>query len=207
MKELVIVIFVHLLAVMSPGPDFAIILRNSVVFSRKIGIYTAIGLAMGILVHVAYSLVGIGLLIAKSILLFNVIKIAGALYLIYLGIGMLFSKSSTAKHERFQKSKKGISKIQAIKIDFFTNVLNPKATLFFLSLFSQVISPSTNLAIKIIYGIEMSVATFLWFAFVASFFTFQPIKNKFDQFAGHIEKTMGAILTALGLKIMFFSKN
>lgn len=68
------VALVHLLAVISPGPDFIMITRNSIIYSRRSGVYSALGLGLGILVHVTYSLVGIGLLIAQSILLFNAIK-------------------------------------------------------------------------------------------------------------------------------------
>ena len=68
------VALVHFLAVLSPGPDFIMVVRNTLIYSRKTGIYSAIGLGLGILVHVTYSLVGIGLLIAKSILLFDLIN-------------------------------------------------------------------------------------------------------------------------------------
>src|SRR5688572_10012358 len=115
------VALVHLLAVISPGPDFIMITRNSLMYSRKTGIYTAIGLGLGILVHVVYSLVGIGLLISKSILLFNTIKLLGAAYLIYIGYKSLTSKSSNLNILN-QDHKKDISIFDAIKIGFFTNV-------------------------------------------------------------------------------------
>ena len=64
----------HLLAVISPGPDFVMITRNSLIYSRRTGVYSALGLGLGILVHVFYSLVGIGFIISKSIILFSIIK-------------------------------------------------------------------------------------------------------------------------------------
>lgn len=88
------VALIHLLAVISPGPDFIMITRNSLIYSRRTGIYSAIGLGLGILVHVTYSLVGIGLLISKSILLFNTIKYLGAAYLIYIGYKSITAKAS-----------------------------------------------------------------------------------------------------------------
>ena len=66
LTEFIIVAIAHLLAVISPGPDFALITRNSLVFSRRTGVYASIGLALGILVHITYSLVGIGLIIVLS---------------------------------------------------------------------------------------------------------------------------------------------
>lgn len=85
LAQFLTVALVHFLAVVSPGPDFAMVTRNSIIYSRKTGIYTSIGIAVGILVHVAYSLLGIGFIIAKSIVLFNIIKFIGAGYLIYIG--------------------------------------------------------------------------------------------------------------------------
>src|SRR5579884_29193 len=122
------VALIHLLAVVSPGPDFMMVTRNSLIYSRKTGIYSAVGLGLGILVHVTYSLVGIGLLIAKSILLFNTIKFLGAAYLIYIGYKSLTSKSSDLEMVD-QNRKNDISRLQAVRIGFLTNVTNPKATL------------------------------------------------------------------------------
>lgn len=161
------VALVHLLAVISPGPDFMMITRNSVIYSRKTGIFSAIGLGLGILVHVTYCLIGIGYIISKSIVLFNVIKIAGALYLIYIGYKSLTSKASTIETESKGANVKSITDGQAIKVGFITNVTNPKATLFFLSLFTIVIGPSTPFWLKLLMGGEMSIVTFAWFALVA----------------------------------------
>lgn len=128
------VAMVHLLAVMSPGPDFVMITRNSLVYSRKTGMYSAIGLGFGILVHVIYSLVGIGLIISQSIVLFTIIKFLGAGYLIYLGYKSITSKS-TKLDLQDNVQKKDISPMKAVNVGFLTNVLNPKATLFFFESF------------------------------------------------------------------------
>lgn len=86
MTELIAVITITVLAVISPGPDFAMVTRNSLMLSRRAGVQTALGIGMGVLVHVAYTLVGVGLLIQQSLWLFNAIKLAGAGYLVYLGM-------------------------------------------------------------------------------------------------------------------------
>jgi threonine/homoserine/homoserine lactone efflux protein len=108
---------IHLLAVISPGPDFMMITRSSLIYSRRTGMYSAIGLGLGILVHVAYSLVGIGLVISQSIVLFTIIKYLGAIYLIYIGY-----KSLTAKLERAKDNeivmRQGITPLKAIRIGF-----------------------------------------------------------------------------------------
>lgn len=189
---------------MSPGPDFAMVSRNSLVYSRKTGIYSAIGLGLGILVHVTYSLVGIGLIISKSIVLFSAIKLLGAGYLIYIGYKSLKSKPHNLKKEQLSEQK-DMDKFAAIKMGFLTNALNPKVTLFFLSLFTQVIDPKTPFAVQLLYGLEMSMMTFAWFALVASVLSHQAIKTKFSALHHHIEKVFGVILIALGIKIALSS--
>lgn len=152
-NELITVVVLQLLVIISPGPDFAIICRNSLVYSRKTGIYSALGLASGILVHVTYSLVGIGLIISKTIILFSAIKLLGAVYLIYIGYKSLRAEPDNKLNQKFNM-KKDISKFAAVRMGFVNNVLNPKVTLFFLSLFTQVINPHTPLSVKIWYGLH-----------------------------------------------------
>lgn len=194
------VALVHLLAVISPGPDFVMITRNSLVYSRRTGFYSAIGLGLGILVHIFYSLVGIGVLIAKSILLFNIIKFLGAAYLIYIGYKSLTSKPSNL-HLSSQKNKNDISRIKALSIGFITNVTNPKATLFFLSLFTLVINPDTPLFVKLFMGAEMSVVTFLWFAFVAYIISHPVVKERVGKAQHFAERFIGVVLIGLGIKV------
>ena len=83
--EFLTVALVHLLAVASPGPDFAVVVRESVTQGQRAGLWTALGVGSGIFVHIAYSLLGIGLIVSQSILLFNLFKWLAAGYLVYLG--------------------------------------------------------------------------------------------------------------------------
>jgi len=193
---------IHLLAVISPGPDFMMITRSSLIYSRRTGMYSAIGLGLGILVHVAYSLVGIGLVISQSIVLFTIIKYLGAIYLIYIGY-----KSLTAKLERAKDNeivmRQGITPLKAIRIGFLTNVLNPKATLFFLSLFTLVISPNTPLFVKLIMSAEMSIVTAGWFMLIAFIFSHHLFKNKIQKVQHIAERFIGIALILLGLKVAF----
>ncbi len=178
--------------------------RNSLVYSRKTGIYSALGLGFGISVHVIYSLVGIGLIISQSILLFSIIKFLGAGYLIFIGYKALKTRKVVANDNVFCK-KDDLEPFSAVKMGFVTNVLNPKATIFFLSLFTQVIDPSTPISIQILYGLEMSLMTFLWFSFVALVFSNSYFKNKFSSVQHYFERVFGVILIALGLKVALSS--
>lgn len=191
---------VHLLAVISPGPDFVMVTRNSLIYSRKTGIFSAIGLGLGVIVHVTYSLLGIALIISQSIILFNIIKLLGAGYLIYIGVRSLISKSSNLKLTT-EDHKSDISIAKAIRIGFLTNVLNPKVTLFFLSLFTLVINPSTPLGVKLFMGAEMSVVTSLWFSLVAYLVSHHFVKSRFQKIQHIAERFIGVILIGLGIKV------
>jgi RhtB (resistance to homoserine/threonine) family protein len=195
----------HLLAVMSPGPDFALISRNSLLYSRRTGVYSALGIALGILVHVTYSLVGIGLVIARSPLLFAIIQYSGAAYLLYLGV-QSFASASTSDTLGTATSH-DLSAAQAVRSGFLTNALNPKASLFFLSVFSQVVQESTPTALKILYGLEMSIVTFLWFAAVALVLSHSSLRKRFAEAQPLLAKIMGVVLILLGLRVAFAHVN
>ena len=194
------VAIIHLLAVISPGPDFMMSVRNSLTYSRKTGIWTAVGFGGGIAVHIFYSLAGVALIISKYIILFSGIKFIGAGYLIYIGLKSFFSKSSKIKSGEYEK-KKDISSLAAVRMGFLTNVLNPKATLFFLSLFTLVISPETPLPVMIIMGIIMIINTVFWFSLVAVFLSHKKIRSVFERFQNIFNKTLGGMLIALGVKV------
>ncbi|MFO0719016.1 MAG: LysE family translocator [Candidatus Paceibacterota bacterium] len=205
LAQFLTVALVHFLAVVSPGPDFAMVTRNSIIYSRKTGIYTSIGIAVGILVHVAYSLLGIGFIIAKSIVLFNIIKFIGAGYLIYIGYKSFRAKPFVQTEKDVNVKNKDMRPWASFKIGFLTNALNPKATLFFLALFTQVIDPATPKTIQLAYGIEMMVITFVWFALVSLFFSNSLIRSRIGKVQHYVERVTGVVLITLGIKVALAS--
>jgi|SRR3989338_981835 len=210
LTQFLTIAFVHLLAVVSPGPDFAIITRNSLVYSRRVGIFTSLGLALGIGVHVTYCLLGIGLLISQSIVLFSIIKWIGAAYLIYIGYKSLRSKPANFSHDTSSLRtpvQSTLSDSRAVRVGFLTNVLNPKATLFFLALFTQVIDPATPFFVQFLYGIEMIAMTFAWFSFVSLVFSNPLLKRKIGSVQHYVERVTGVVLIALGIKVALASRH
>ncbi|NRF50150.1 LysE family transporter, partial [Pseudomonas stutzeri] len=169
--EFMTVALVHLLAVASPGPDFAVVVRESVAQGRRAGSWTALGVGCGIFVHVAYSLLGIGLIVSQSIVLFNLFKWLAAAYLVYLGWRALRARPMSLEAIDGANAPVARSAWRAFVIGFVTNGLNPKATLFFLSLFTVVISPDTPLLVQAGYGLYLAGATALWFLLVAWLFS------------------------------------
>lgn len=199
------VTLIHILAVISPGPDLIVAVKNSILYSRKTGFWTAFGFGLGISIHIFYCIAGLALIISKSILIFSIVKLLGAGYLIYIGIKSIFAKSSKIEIES-TRQKTDISPFEAVKIGFLTNVLNPKATLFSLGVFTLVISPETPSLILAILSIIMVINTTLWFSLVAIFFTQKRIRNVFNKFQIIFNKVLGGLLICLGVKVALSQK-
>lgn len=202
LTELIAVVSITILTIVTPGPDFIIVAKNSLSHSRRSGIFTALGVAVAIWIHIFYTLAGIGLILSKSIVLFSIVKLLGAAYLIYLGICCLRSGNGIIDPS-YKKLIKNISDLHSFKMGFITNALNPKATLFFVSLFTQLVNPSTPLFIQITYGAIVSVGCFSWFSLVAVFLNREKIKNRFLKVQKSVEKVMGTVLLGFGLKVAF----
>lgn len=201
MLELFTVATITILAVVSPGADFAMVTRNSMLLSRRAGVLTAFGIALGVLVHVGYSLLGVGLLISRSVTLFNLIKYLGAGYLFWLGIGMLRARPA----QPGASPTAPLTDFGALRRGFLTNATNPKTTLFVVSLFTQVVSPRTPLPVQLGYGAFMSLAHLAWFVLVALAFSSAPAQRAVVSARHHVERGIGAVLVCLGLTLALAS--
>lgn len=195
----IIILTATFIAMVSPGPDFLITMRNALGVGRASGIATAIGIGCAIFVHVGYSVVGIAVLISQSILLFSIIKYCGAAYLIWMGIGALRSKGWEMAVEKAKNKHKSLKK--SFVEGFVTNVLNPKATLFFLALFTQVIAPETPKSWMAIYGTSIALMVMIWFSIVSVLLTHATIRAKLSAMSVWIDRVTGGLFIALGLKI------
>lgn len=200
MSAFLTVACIHFLALASPGPDFAIVVQQSITQPRRIVFWTACGVALGMLIHVAYSLLGIGFIIAQSIVLFTTIKLLGAVYLLFIGWKALMAKKTHVDLSSDAQNRT-MSARDAVKVGFLCNALNPKATLFMLALFTQVIDQTTPIAMQMFYGIYMAIATFVWFSFLGSVLTMQRIRRHISVFHVWAERVMGVVLIALGVRV------
>ncbi|MBW3506532.1 MULTISPECIES: LysE family translocator [unclassified Pseudomonas] len=196
MTELIAVITITLLAIISPGPDFAMVTRNSLMLSRRAGVLTALGIGLGVMVHVTYTLVGVGLLIQQSPWVFSTIRLVGAVYLIYLGVKMLRAKPGSGSAESLVAP---LSDLAALRTGFLTNALNPKTTLFIVSLFMQVVRPDTPLAVQIGYGGFIAVAHMVWFALVALCFSAGAVQGRLLAVRHWIDRVFGGLLVGFGI--------
>jgi RhtB (resistance to homoserine/threonine) family protein len=201
LSDFLTVLIVGFFIVITPGPNMAIVLRNSLVHSRKAGILTAAGLVAGNAVHITYCLVGIGVLISRSIVAFNIVKWLGAAYLIYLGIKSLMAKSTPVNES--VPAVIDSKPFSFIRTGFLTDLLNPKATLFFLALFTQIIRPATSTIERIVYGSSIAILEFVCFMVLAMIIGHSIIRQRINTFLHWIERASGVILIGLGLRIVF----
>lgn len=195
----VTVFIVGLVAVITPGPDFALTLRSSLAYSRRAGVYTAVGIGLGNAIHATYCLIGIGALISQSILLFNGLKLLGAGYLIYLGLKSLQAKPVAAT--TWQDNRRIVSAAAAFRLGLLGNLLNPKATLFFLALFTQIVQPETPLIAQAVYGGTVVVQSLVWFALLALLISQLWVKQLLMRVSHWLERLTGALLIVLGLRL------
>lgn len=168
----------HFLALITPGPDFVLTIRNALQFGRAMGFATAIGFGLGIALHVTYSIAGVAILIKEFPEAFQVVKILGALYIIWLGISTLWGlRIKKETHDvTGNKSASPQPLLKGLRQGFLTNILNPKATLFILGLFTSVIPVETELLTLLVSGLIMTTTTVLWFSLVSTLFGSQKVR-------------------------------
>ncbi|WP_295475670.1 LysE family translocator [uncultured Pseudomonas sp.] len=199
MTELLAVAVITILAVISPGPDFAMVTRNSYAYGRGSGLMAAFGIACGVQVHVFYTVLGIALIITSSPTLFMAMKALGAAYLIYLGYKSLTSRStlelSSANGPRPSAGK-------AFAMGFLTNALNPKTMLFVVATYSQVVQVSNSLAVNFAYGLFMSFSHWVWFSFVALFFSAEALRQRMLARQRLVDRVIGTALIGLGVSLV-----
>ena len=194
---------IHLVALVSPGPDFVVACRNSLLYSRTIGIYTAVGFGLGICVHISYAVFGLSWLIANNELIFTVIQYLGAFYLMFIGIQSLRSFQSQIGQETATASSR-ISPFRAVRIGFINNVLNPKATLFFLSLFSTMLNPTVGELTLVVIAVLLVVTTILWFSLVALLISHPRFTTVLKRYEKIVHQFFGVLLIGIGIIILVF---
>ena len=214
MNEITILITlasIHFIALMSPGPDFALVVQNATRHGRQTGLYIALGLSCGILLHSLLSLTGISYLVHQQPTLFAIIQLAGGSYLLYLGYGALKTTWATIQsHDddnQALNSKDLIltNKREAFSKGFATNILNPKALVFFISLMSSLVPADMSLsgkgfALLILFGLSL-----FWFSLVAWMLSTKALQRKLHEATVYIDGLCGALFSMIGLSILWQS--
>ncbi|WP_323114911.1 LysE family translocator [Pseudomonas guariconensis] len=200
MNELIAVALFTVLAVISPGADFAMVTRSSYAQGRKAGLAAAVGIALGVQVHVLYTVLGIAVIISQSPLLFMIMKVLGAGYLIYLGYQSLTNTARISLDDLAQAGQ--VSALKALRTGFLTNALNPKTMLFVVSAYTQVVQPGSPMALDFAYGAFMSFAHWVWFSLVAVFFSSAVLRKAMIERQVMVDRVIGVALIGLGVAMM-----
>lgn len=208
--EFAVIALAHLFAVASPGPDFAVVLRQTLSHGTRAGIWTSAGIASGIGLHVTYCLLGVALVIVNTPSLFSLLKLCAAAMLLVLGAQSLRAglNALLTRKDDHQVETSGSAASTAdwsakgvYVTGFLTNGFNPKATLFFLALFSAVISPQTSSFAQALYGAYLAIATFLWFALLSCLVGKEGVRRLVLRVAPWVDTGMGVLLSGLALQL------
>lgn len=190
----------HLFAVMSPGPDFAMVVRQTLAHGRSAGVWTAIGIGSGLCVHVSWGLFGLGWLIERFPWLLEGLRYAGATFLIWMGWRALRAQPlpPTTTEPQAGMPERG----RHYLIGLLTNLLNAKAMLFFVALCTTLVTAQAPVALRIALGSWMVLSSVAWFCFVSFTLSLPRVRLALHAQAHWIDRSMGALLLALGLGML-----
>ncbi len=192
---------IHLLAAASPGPDFVLVSQQTLSNGKKAGLMCSIGIALGLSIHITYSAFGLATVIANSSSALWAIKILGGGYLIYLGIKGLKAKPANITESNVTTPTKYSAK-KSICVGFLCNALNPKAPIYFVSLFTVVLSPEMPLYQIAIYGVWIMVIQFTWFSLLVGILSRPSINVRFKKYGHWVDRVLGGAMIALGIKVI-----
>lgn len=184
-----------------PGADTMYIVGRSISQGRTAGIYSVLGIISGSLVHTLFVAFGLSLILVKSVLLFNVIKVIGVVYLVYLGIRMILDKSNLA----FQQATGTTVNKRKIYIQgLLTSLTNPKVSLFFIAFMPQFIDPNVTSPVPFLtLGLTFTITGLLWCLFVAYFSSYATKTLRGNQKVGQVlNKVTGVIFIGMGIKLL-----
>lgn len=195
---------IQMAVVMSPGPAFAMTVRNAIAHNRKAGILTALGLGIGVGIHVLAVIAGISIIFTHYPFLFYIIKYVGAAYLIYIGVKALMSKPNKAQtiKENTKPNSPDRTSASFFVQGILTNVLNPKAWIWFPTIITQFIHPGISLETLTLYGGTIIALEAGWFTALSIFLTHENIQKIFLSISHWIERTCGVLLIGLGIKLI-----
>jgi RhtB (resistance to homoserine/threonine) family protein len=199
--EFLTLVVAHALAVASPGPDFALVLRQSLAHGRRVAVWASIGIGSGIAIHVGYCSLGLGLLLKDSPLALNVVKYLGAAYLAWVGVQAIRAQPREGDVD-LAEGDAAVTNGAAWTQGFVVNVLNPKAALFFISLYALRVSPETPPLLKFGYGVWLVAATTAWFCLVSVLFTRPEIRRRFLRHGHWIDRALGVVFLGFAVALL-----
>ena len=199
MAEIIAVSTIAIFMAMLPGADFVMVTRTSIYNGRFAGLYMSLGMCLSVCIHASYSIAGLAVVIANSPWLFSAIKYLGAAYLIYIAWQLLTTRESLNKDQSSLTTQ--MSPFVALRLGFTCNILNPKTSIFFLSIFTQVVSIDTPLIMQVSYGLIIVLAHFIWYSGVALLLSHPSILPRFNRQKQKVDKVAGFVLMLIAIKL------
>ncbi len=198
---------IHFIALMSPGPDFALVVQNAMRHGRQTGLYIALGLSVGILLHSLFSLTGVSYLVHQQPLLYSGLQFLGGGYLLYLGIGALRAVIQMIKKPQSDQAQPAndlviSNKRQAFAKGFATNILNPKALVFFISLMSSLVPAGMSVTGKGIALMILFSLSLVWFSSLAWMLSTQTLQRRLQRAGIYVDALCGVVFTLVGSSIL-----
>jgi RhtB (resistance to homoserine/threonine) family protein len=201
LPEFLTIVVAHALAVASPGPDFALVLRQSLAHGRRPAVWSSIGIGCGLSFHIAYCILGLGYFLKNTPAALSTVQYLGAAYLTWVGIQALRAQPRTGDLEL--KGADAPNNRAAWLTGFVVNLLNPKAALFFISLFALGVDPRTPKGVQVGYGVWMTLATIAWFCFVSIVFTREAVRRRFLRQGHWIDRALGVVFIGFAVSLLF----
>lgn len=203
MENFYLFIFMSIMLIILPGPDTAIVTRNTLSGGSKTGTQTLLGTICALLIHTLAAVAGLSAIIVKSAVLFSFFKYAGALYLVYLGIKSIMSlRQNSLPHDLSQENK--YKNKSYFKQGFLTNILNPKVAVFFLTFLPQFVTTGSEPLIPfLLMGLTYAVLTAVWFLLYIFLINQISTFMKKPNTTKVIEALTGTILIGFGIKLAF----
>ncbi|AGQ29024.1 MULTISPECIES: threonine export protein RhtC [Serratia] len=199
------VALVHLIALMSPGPDFFFVSQTAASRSRREAMMGVVGISLGIVVWAGVALMGLHLILQKMAWLHQVIMVGGGIYLCWMGWQLLRSarsqnaQSTPAPEVKVALPKPGRSFIRG----FLTNLSNPKAVIYFGSVFSLFVGDDVGAGARWGLFLLIIAETFVWFSLVAVVFALPAMRRGYQRLAKWIDGLAGVLFTGFGLHLIF----
>lgn len=195
------VAMVHFVALMSPGPDFFFVSQTAASRSRKEAMMGVLGISLGVMVWAAIALMGLHLLLQKMAWLHDVITIGGGLYLCWMGWQMLRAARRKGEQQTVEPVELP-SKGKTFMRGLLTNLANPKALIYFGSVFSLFVGDSVGAGARWGLFVLISLETLLWFSLVALVFALPAMRRGYQRLAKWIDGLAGVLFTGFGLHLI-----
>ena len=195
----------HLAAVVSPGPNFIIVTQASIRSTRRSGLVSASGVALASASWAVAALSGVSVLFETAAWLYATLKLLGGAYLVYLGV-QSWRHAKEPLVINVTEPVKNDSSWHSFRIGFMTNLTNPKAVVFFGSIFAALLTPSLPLWVRAMAVGVVFFNALWWYSLVAVMFSVVKVQRAYARAKRHIDRVVGGFLALLGFRLMFPSR-